>query len=411
MKTIFKPLLGALLVLAAINVKSQNVGVNSTGANPNSSAMLDVSSTESGMLVPRMTESQKDGIGTPATGLLIYQTNNTPGFYYYNGTAWVPLQSGWDLTGNAGTNSTVNFLGTTDNEHLRIRTNNTQRMIITDDGNVGVNGWGFTPLSVSGPNDGSSIFSIRDDIVYGDRFHIDMNAGGAGIDIETSSGPLNIINSYAVNGSQDDIRFFTTPDLGTPIERMRIDQDGGVGIGLVVPTEQLDVNGNARFRAVGSGAFSSSLNLTSNGTLTTNSSDRRLKTDITPLSGSLSKLLMLNGVSFKWKEHMDAPQKDFGFIAQDVEPIFPEVVFTNKVDGYKGINYDRFIAVLTEAIKEQQQIIESQKGEIKNHKQEIRALKVENSKQKEAISTQNNEMKIVNNRLELLEQHLNTVNK
>lgn len=53
------------------------------------SAILNISSTNSGLLMPRMTKAQRDSISSPATSLLIYQTDNTPGFYYYNGTAWV----------------------------------------------------------------------------------------------------------------------------------------------------------------------------------------------------------------------------------------------------------------------------------------------------------------------------------
>jgi hypothetical protein len=70
---------------------AQSVAINTTAVAANSSAMLDVASTTKGMLIPRMTQAQKNAIATPATGLLIYQTDNTPGFYYYNGAAWVQL--------------------------------------------------------------------------------------------------------------------------------------------------------------------------------------------------------------------------------------------------------------------------------------------------------------------------------
>ena len=51
--------------------------------------MLDVKSTDRGMLVPRMTVAQRDAILSPATGLLIFQTDSMPGFYFYNGTEWL----------------------------------------------------------------------------------------------------------------------------------------------------------------------------------------------------------------------------------------------------------------------------------------------------------------------------------
>ncbi|WP_115121967.1 tail fiber domain-containing protein [Marinirhabdus gelatinilytica] len=62
------------------------VGINTTTPNPSSA--LDIESTSSGLLIPRMTQAQRDAITTPATGLMIFQTNNSPGFYYYNGSTW-----------------------------------------------------------------------------------------------------------------------------------------------------------------------------------------------------------------------------------------------------------------------------------------------------------------------------------
>jgi hypothetical protein len=70
---------------------SQSVSINNTGAASDSTAMLDVSSTTKGLLIPRMTAQQKTGITNPATGLLIYQTDGDPGFYYFNGTNWFLL--------------------------------------------------------------------------------------------------------------------------------------------------------------------------------------------------------------------------------------------------------------------------------------------------------------------------------
>lgn len=79
-----------LLVLFSITAEAQ-VGVGTITPDP--SAQLDVTSSSKGLLVPRMSFSDRNLIGSPATGLLIYQTNNTPGFYYYNGSAWVPFIS------------------------------------------------------------------------------------------------------------------------------------------------------------------------------------------------------------------------------------------------------------------------------------------------------------------------------
>ncbi|MFN0275413.1 MAG: hypothetical protein ACKVPJ_06700 [Chitinophagales bacterium] len=60
---------------------------------PAASAILDITSTTQGILAPRMTKVQRDAIVSPAVGLLIYQTNSTPGFYYYSGTAWTAIST------------------------------------------------------------------------------------------------------------------------------------------------------------------------------------------------------------------------------------------------------------------------------------------------------------------------------
>jgi hypothetical protein len=83
-------ILTTLLVLLSLGLFAQ-VGVNTDGTDPDGSAMLDVKSTEKGMLIPRMDSTQRVGIATPATGLLVYQTDGTDGFWFYNGTAWVSL--------------------------------------------------------------------------------------------------------------------------------------------------------------------------------------------------------------------------------------------------------------------------------------------------------------------------------
>ncbi|MCF6365344.1 MAG: hypothetical protein L3J35_03995 [Bacteroidales bacterium] len=79
------------------NLFAQAVSINSTGAAPDASAILDITSTNSGILIPRMTEAQRGTIdltGSPV-GILVYQTDGAvPGFYYYNGTDWQNLFGG-----------------------------------------------------------------------------------------------------------------------------------------------------------------------------------------------------------------------------------------------------------------------------------------------------------------------------
>lgn len=70
---------------------SQSVGINNDGAPADSSAILDISSTTKGLLLPRMTALQRNNIATPAAGLLVYQTDGNAGFYYYSGSSWFLL--------------------------------------------------------------------------------------------------------------------------------------------------------------------------------------------------------------------------------------------------------------------------------------------------------------------------------
>ena len=79
------------MILICSSTYSQ-VGIGTE--TPNSSSLLELSSTSKGLLVPRMTETQKNAISSPAQGLLIFQTNGTVGFYSYDGTNWLHLIDG-----------------------------------------------------------------------------------------------------------------------------------------------------------------------------------------------------------------------------------------------------------------------------------------------------------------------------
>ena len=124
-------LLIALLVYISLShAFAQGVGINTDNSNPDPSAILDIKATDKGMLAPRMTLAQRDLIALPANGLLIYQTDGTTGFYFYNGTAWTAIAgtsgTSWGQTGNAGTNPATDFIGTTDDVDVVFKRNNIQ---------------------------------------------------------------------------------------------------------------------------------------------------------------------------------------------------------------------------------------------------------------------------------------------
>jgi hypothetical protein len=99
---------------------------------------------------------------------------------------------------------------------------------------------------------------------------------------------------------------------------------------------------------------------------TTTSSDVRLKQNIEPISDALSIVDRLKGVHFEWKKD---GKKSLGFIAQEVEEVLPELVTEsedlNDGEVYKGVNYSVMVAVLVEAVKEQQKQIDELKKLIK----------------------------------------------
>ena len=84
-----------VLLLSISIITNAQISVNTSGETANASAMLDVSSTDKGMLIPRMTTAQRTAIANPADGLLVFDTN-TDSFWYYNSTA-----AEWQKVGNA----------------------------------------------------------------------------------------------------------------------------------------------------------------------------------------------------------------------------------------------------------------------------------------------------------------------
>jgi hypothetical protein len=83
-----------LFSLTANFIIAQSVAINNDGSNANSSAILDVKSSTKGVLVPRMSKTQRNAIIAPATGLLIYQdAPDSTGFYFYDGVKWTPFAS------------------------------------------------------------------------------------------------------------------------------------------------------------------------------------------------------------------------------------------------------------------------------------------------------------------------------
>lgn len=101
-------------------------------------------------------------------------------------------------------------------------------------------------------------------------------------------------------------------------------------------------------------------------------SSRRWKANIKPINAALEKVQRLRGVSFAWQED---GKHDIGLIAEEVGEVVPEVVvYEENSQDAKSSNYDRLVAVLIEAVKEQQQVIENQIAELAKIRTKINQL-------------------------------------
>lgn len=114
--------------------------------------------------------------------------------------------------------------------------------------------------------------------------------------------------------------------------------------------DSIIINGDFRVTGYAGGA-----------TAWTDESDRRLKKNITPIESPLQKVLDLEGVQFEWKDQREPGQR-IGLVAQDVEKVLPEVVKSGET---YGIQYGPIVALLIEAVKEQQKEIDELKSQLK----------------------------------------------
>jgi len=120
---------------------------------------------------------------------------------------------------------------------------------------------------------------------------------------------------------------------------------------------------------VGTGATNGNgATLTLTGTWTS-TSDRTKKHDIKDINYGLSEILKLKAVSYKWNQ---TDQTDFGFIAQEVKKVLPEIVYGE--EGQMSISYGQVTAVLVKAVQEQQKEIENLESQIFMNQKKIAEL-------------------------------------
>lgn len=213
MKKISTLLLSALLACLFISAQ-QGVAINTDGSSPHASAMLEIKSTNRGLLIPRMTSGERGAIVSPALGLLVYETT-TNAIWAFNGTIWIQLGGGsqWATNGSNiyNTNSGNVGIGTS---------SPTSRLTV--DGNMLVKNGNIV---IDDPFAG--LFFKTENINKGY-----MQLRGANYDMKLGTIALNTTGKLV----------FETQNIA----RITVEPGGNVGIGYTDPIVKLDVNGNIR---------------------------------------------------------------------------------------------------------------------------------------------------------------------
>ncbi len=215
---------------------------------------------------------------------------------------------------------------------------NSRIFTVASNGNVGI---GVAAPSSNLQINSSSVTRLA--ITSGSTF---MSFGA-----DTTSGPY-----FMFNNTQD-LRFATAnSSTGSGFsEKMRLTSTGNLGVGTTSPQYRLHVVGDdgsgnvAKFQTT-SGATSCTLN-SSTGLLNC-SSDQRLKKDITEITSSLDKLNQLKPVSYLWKTDEENASLKYGFIAQEIEKVFPEIVSTDSDTGFKSVGMTGLIPFIIDGMQE-----------------------------------------------------------
>ncbi len=408
------------LLLAAVFCSTYSfaqVGVGTTAPQ----GALDVTSTTDGFVPPRiaLANTTTATVTTPTTSELVYNTATagdvTPGYYYWDGTKWVRLlntqNNDWSLIGNSGTMAGTNFLGTTDVQDLRFKTNSTDRLNISNAtgqiqaysaGTVATPAFSWNGDSNTGMYQGGSDvlgFSTNGiERVKMNNSETVVNDGSNDYDfrIETNNNEYGLLS----DASQDAVIFGSTGNLyndgttfttavngySTTIDYVA-DFDKGTSRGTTLGLGSIEylVDGEAELFI--SDSFSPTAHLTYDLGYENawddiyaddywNYSDIRAKKDIKPMKYGLNEIMKLNTISYKLK---DDPFQDnkIGLIAQEVNKLVPEA---SKTEDYKKnekgefkkvqldkirVSYVNLVPVLVKSIQEQQDMIKSLEAKLK----------------------------------------------
>lgn len=295
------------------------------------------------------------GIGTTTPAVKLHVKSNGPTFrlegsdhtymeFYPQGSS---TRFGWFGFPSANSNDLI-LSNQNASGSLAFNTNNSERFRINSSGFVGIGTSSPTsPLTV-----GNATGTIGGEITLNPTAA--LNEGGQIIFKKSLNGSTSDwnVDQYGTSASDARFRIFSTSELNGLV----IKENGFIGMGISNPTVRLQVNGDIIANSIAG------------------SSDLRFKSNIKPVENALAKVKSLRGVYFNWNQKA-FPEKNFndktelGFIAQEVEKVLPEVVFKDTTpEEYRSIKYDKVVALLVEAIKEQQKQIDSLKIQVQKLK-------------------------------------------
>jgi hypothetical protein len=419
--------------LLILSISNGQVAINTTGASPTASAMLDVTSSNKGILFPQVSlDSLKDvtSIAAPANGLIVYNTTQPGarndmmrGYYYYSTSllSWVRLADNlndnkWKgggllgiqlrdttdgveiMDGYAGASTNwapkVRILKKIDSALLNSK-NNITALVLTGVNRKKVPGWEFRQ---------------KTSIIFENNYLVDGNTAGKGDNVAISSYTEN--TGFTQNTQSQGLAFYVT---APPQNTATADTPSvamfrhNVGVGAY-PTDISSVSeGRVQITGFNNGdqlslrhpgsinlkwglyvsAIDSSLNFYSNGLLRSNIdrvtgvytalSDRNRKKNILAMKGVLESVLQLPAYSYHYLDSKDTDRRVLGFMAQDVQQFFPELVYQRYdrdiTNPLLTMDYSGFGVIAIKAIQEQQKIIETQNEKIKSLEYEIQKIK------------------------------------
>ncbi len=260
-----KKTLITLSLFTSLGAMAQSVGINSTGVTPDASSILDVTATDKGVLIPRVDIadlSTQAPITSPATSLLVFNTNTTTGkgYYYWNGTQWTKLMdtgsnpdADWYKVGTTSAPSNINDDIFTQGK-VGIGTTTTEELLNIQES---ISNYSLIKLTASS---GSGGFLLGySDATY-DQISLDVNRNPrTGTFLDATRGNSRILLKGTTVGSN--ITFHTSNNINTiGIERMRVNEIGNVGIGIINPQNRLVIsNGNSPNKSISINGFDSGM--------------------------------------------------------------------------------------------------------------------------------------------------------